>query len=108
MPKKFKQVDVDDFIEQFMKVVSEKLTEGYSVVLPDLLVLYPMVKPGKIVMKMRSKEGEEEGLAQKGQSASRMWMTPRWVLKMRIGNEIKNKLLLTDPTEEEVANLYRD
>lgn len=99
---------VHDFIDEMMGVIAEKLAEGQSVVLPDIALLYPTIKPGKIVMNMRATKETSEGKAKKGSEAAKMYMPSRYVLKMKVNTTIKDTLMKTSPTQEEVDNLYRD
>ena len=106
--KGLKKIQVNDFIDEMMKVMSQKLQDGYSVLLPEIATLYPTVKPGKIVMNMRAGKEGLSGRATKGAPAQKMYMPARFVMKMRVSKHIKESLLKTSPTEEEVNNLYKD
>lgn len=107
-PKGLKMVQINDFMDELINVITEQLSLGNSVQLADLMVLYPYLKPPKPVVKMRSTKDNMKGAAKKGAKAELTWMGARWVVKMKISKTLKEHLLKRDPTEEEIENIYRD
>jgi len=79
-------------------VIMESVSKNVGVVLPKIGMFYSMVTAPKASMSMNGGVG----------SPTKMITPPRRVLKFRVGSFVKDHLLSSPPTQEELDNIYED
>lgn len=72
------------------------LLEGRSLLLYRIGMIYPIIKPSRMVTSLKGNNGTPE----------KMEMPARWIVKFRPGEFVKKKMLEKPPTKEEINNLY--
>lgn len=95
----FARMHIDEVIKELSNVIEESLQERKSVYLHNIGTIFPVIKPGKNVVKIN--KFKEKG-------AELMYMPARWVCKFKVKPSFAKKLLITEPTKEEVDNIYKD
>lgn len=90
--------DVTEVWRVGIDIIIEYMKEGKSIVLPKIGMFFPMIKPPRKVMSMNGGIGIPEA----------MTLAARWVIRFRPGKNIKEELLKSPPSKEQVENLYED
>ena len=94
----FRADDIALVVRTLSAYIKDQMMDGHSVNIPKLGIFYPLIKPERTVMSMNGGVGKP----------THMKMDARWQMKFRSSHSIQDALLENPPTEEEIANLYKD
>jgi len=94
----FTVTDITKVWRTGIEIIIEYMKANRAIALPKIGMIYPFIKPARVVMSMNGGIG----------TPTKMTMASRWIVKYQPGKFIKEELLKYPPTEEEVDNLYED